>query len=217
MDLLTDYDQMRADMVKDQIEARGITDKSVIRVMREVPRHLFVPENMKEAAYSDGPLPIGYGQTISQPYMVAIMTELLELKDFDIVLELGTGSGYQAAIIAGIAKFVRSYERIPELAKYARENIERAGISNIEVICYDGTLPKLYNGGYHAAIVTAATPSIPDYLFPLMNNNGRIVAPVGDYYVQNLAKIRMENGKPTVTYYGGCRFVPLIGEKGWKE
>lgn len=208
---------MRTDMVRYQIEGRGIIDDNVLKVMKEVPRHLFVPENLADSAYADTPLPIGYGQTISQPYMVAIMTELLELKDSDVVLELGTGSGYQAAVIASIAKFVRSYERICELAEYARRNLERAGVRNVEVICSDGTEPESFDGGYDAAIITAATPAIPDYLFPLMNEGGRIVAPVGGYYMQDLAKIRIEDGKPVVTYHGGCRFVPLIGRRGWSK
>lgn len=204
-------------MVRYQIEGRGITDDNVLRAMGEVPRHLFVPEQLSGSAYTDAPLPIGYGQTISQPYMVAIMTELLELKVSDIVLELGTGSGYQAAVIAGIAEFVRSYERIPELAEYARQNLERAGISNVEVICSDGTNPDPYDGGYDAAIVTAASPAIPEYLFPLMNEGGRIVAPVGGHYMQDLTKIRIEGGEPLITYHGGCRFVPLLGIRGWNE
>jgi len=204
-------------MVRYQIEGRGITDENVLRVMREVPRHLFVPENLADSAYADTPLPIGYGQTISQPYMVAIMTELLELKESDVVLELGCGSGYQTSVIAGIAKFVRSYERIPELAEYARKNLERTGIRNCEVICSDGTDPKPFDGGYDAAIITAAAPAIPDYLFPLMNEGGRIVVPVGGHYLQDLAKIRIEAGKPILTYHGGCRFVPLIGLRGWRQ
>ena len=204
-------------MVRCQIEGRGISDENVMRVMGEIPRHLFVPENMVGSAYEDCPLPIGYGQTISQPYIVAVMTELLELKNTDMVLELGTGSGYQAAVIAGIARFVRSYERVPELAEYARNNLEKAGISNVEVICSDGTDPEPYGGGYDAAVVTAASPDIPEYLFPLMKEGGRIVAPVGGYYMQDLAKVRITGGKPVVTYHGGCRFVPLLGVRGWKE
>ncbi len=214
---MADYDHMRSAMVRYQIEGRGITDENVLRVMRDVPRHLFIPEKYADSAYADTPLPIGYGQTISQPFMVALMTELLELKSRDIVLELGTGSGYQAAVIAGIAEFIRSYERIPELADYARKNLERAGISNVEVICSDGTDPGPYNGGYDAAIVTAASPGIPEYLFPLMKEGGRIVAPVGGHYIQDLVKIRIKGGEPGITYHGGCRFVPLLGIRGWKE
>jgi len=204
-------------MVRNQIEARGVADRNVLRAMADVPRHLFVPEQYAGSSYADSPLPIGYGQTISQPYIVAVMTELLELKESDIVLELGTGSGYQAAVIAGIAGFVRSYERIPDLAEYARANLRRAGISNVEVICSDGTVPEPYEGGYDAAIVTAAAPSIPDYLFALMKDDGRIVAPVGGHYVQDLVRIKIEDGEPVVTYHGGCRFVPLIGYRGWNE
>jgi len=214
---LKDYDDLRSAMVRNQIEGRGITDKNVLWVMKQVPRHLFVPDNLAGSAYADTPLPIGYGQTISQPYIVAMMTELLELKETDFVLELGTGSGYQAAVIAGIAKFVRSYERVPELAEYARNNLKKAGVLNVEVVCGDGTDPKPCNGGYDAAIVTAAAPAIPEYLIPLMKEGGRIVAPIGGYYIQDLAKIRIIAGKPSVTYHGGCRFVPLLGVRGWKE
>ena len=204
-------------MVRHQIEGRGISDENVLRVMGEVPRHLFVPDNLAGSAYADTPLPIGYGQTISQPYIVAMMTELLELKDTDVVLELGTGSGYQAAVIAGIAKYVRSYERVPELAEFARKNLEKAGILNVEVISSDGTDPKPCEEGYDAAIVTAAAPAIPEYLYPLMREGGRIVAPIGGFYMQDLVKIKITDSKPSVTYHGGCRFVPLLGLRGWKK
>lgn len=204
-------------MVRYQIAGRGIEDEKVIKAMGEVPRHLFVPDELSSSAYADAPLPIGYGQTISQPYMVAIMTELLELEDSDVVLELGTGSGYQAAVIAKIAGFVRSYERIPELAEYGRRNLERAGISNVEIILSDGTEPLPYGDGYDAAIITAASPKIPEFLYPFMKDGGRIVVPVGDHYVQELLRIVVSGGRPSISHHGNCRFVPLIGIRGWEE
>ena len=169
----------RERMVREQIEARGIRDADVLRMMRATPRHLFVPENMREYAYSDGPLPIGLGQTISQPYIVALMTELLAPGKTDRVLEIGTGSGYQAAILAGTAKHVYTIEIVPELANSARDRLAAMGSKNVTVRLGDG-----YNGWPEEApfdriILTAAPPEIPQKLIEQLTRGGRLVAPVG--------------------------------------
>ncbi|MBP2133877.1 protein-L-isoaspartate(D-aspartate) O-methyltransferase [Methanomicrobium sp. W14] len=204
-------------MVKNQVEARGVADKNVLIAMAKVFRHLFVPEKLREFAYDDRPLPIGMGATISQPYIVAFMTELLELSPYDRVLEIGTGSGYQAAVISKTALEVVSFERIKELIPVSQENLKNSGINNVRVFLGDGTnIPEKF-GHFDAVIVTAASPDIPEYLFEFLNEGGRLVAPVGSLSYQELIKIKIEDGKPVLTHHGNVRFVPLIGCRGWKE
>jgi len=207
----------RLRMVEFQIEARGVRNPRVLEVMRTVPRHLFVPATYREAAYNDSPLPIGHGQTISQPYIVAVMTELLELDKGDKVLEIGGGSGYQAAILGTLAKEVVSIERIPEVARNARENLRAAGISNVEVVVADGTEGYAPSAPYDAIIVTAATPDIPEPLIEQLADGGRLVAPAGGRDLQTLVKLVKSGETLTRSSHGGVVFVPLLGQHGWPE
>ncbi len=204
-------------MVKDQLIARGIKDKKVISAFLKVPREEFVPENLREYAYDDGPLPIGEGQTISQPYIVALMTECLNLKGDEKVLEIGTGSGYQAAILAEIGCKVYSIERIPVLAERAKRILEKLNY-NVKIKIGDGTIGWEEYAPYDRIIVTAAGPEIPDSLISqLSENGGRLVMPVGDRFVQDLILVIKNGEKLEKINLGGCQFVPLIGKEAWKE
>jgi protein-L-isoaspartate(D-aspartate) O-methyltransferase len=203
-------------MVERQIEARGIRNPRVLAAMRDVPRHLFIPPPYDRAAYEDSPLPIGNGQTISQPYIVALMTELLKPEPDDNVLEIGTGCGYQSAILSHLVKKVTSVERIPAVADLARSNLKALGYSNIEIITTDGTLGYPENAPYDGIIITAATPSVPKPLMDQLAENGRLVAPVGGRDVQELVVLSNHKGVISHESHGGVRFVPLIGEHGWE-
>ncbi len=203
-------------MVERQIEARGIRDPRVLAAMREVPRHLFIPPPYDRSAYEDSPLPIGNGQTISQPYIVALMTELLKPEPADNVLEIGTGCGYQSAILANLVKKVTSIERIPVVADLARSNLTSLGFSNVEIITTDGTLGYPENAPYNGIIITAATPSVPKPLLGQLADKGRLVAPVGGREVQELVVLTSHKGSISQELHGGVRFVPLIGEHGWE-
>ncbi len=210
------YEQQRNRMVDLQIVARGVHDPKVIAAMRAVPRHLFVPAVYRESAYEDRPLPIGGSQTISQPFIVAWMTELLELSESDKVLEVGTGSGYQAAILGLLAKSVVSIERLPDIAERARATLSRAGVTNVEVVIGDGTEGYPPGAPYNGIIVTAATPAVPEPLLDQLDEGGRLVAPVGGRDIQQLVKVRKSKRESVQTGYGGVAFVPLIGRYGWK-
>lgn len=210
-------EQKRHVMVKRQIEARNITDKLVLDAMRNVPRHVFVPKEYEESAYDDRPLPIGFGQTISQPYMVALMTEALCLKGDEKVLEIGTGSGYQAAILAEIVDHVVSIERIPELAAKAIETLRNLGYNNVEVVIGDGSKGYPARSPYDAIIVTAGAPRIPDALIDQLAEGGRLVIPVGSGFHQTLTRLIKIEGKNKIEHLEGCIFVPLVGECGWNE
>ncbi|MBN2458868.1 protein-L-isoaspartate(D-aspartate) O-methyltransferase [Candidatus Woesearchaeota archaeon] len=208
------YSKLREDMVKHQIESRGVSDKRVLKAMREVPRELFVPEGLVVEAYNDHPLPIGHGQTISQPYIVAEMTELLELKGSEKVLEIGTGSGYQAAILSKLAKKVITLERIEGLAKKTRVLLKKHGYNNVTVIHGDGTKGYGKEAPYDAIIVTAAADKIPKALIEQLAEGGRLVAPVGKGYGQELLRIiKREGDKLDTEEHGGVIFVPLIGDE----
>ncbi len=209
--------KQRFEMVKYQIEARGIRDPRVLDAMREIPRHCFVPAPYREAAYRDGPLPIGGGQTISQPYIVALMTELLELGPADRVLEIGTGSGYQSAILAKLVAEVITVERLPEVADYARKNLASLGIKNVDVIVGDGTLGYPGRAPYQGVIITACAPDVPQPLVEQLADGGRLVAPVGSRDFQQLTKLVRHEGSVERFTYGGVAFVPLIGAFGWQE
>ena len=208
------YAVLREDMVNCQIIARGIKDERVIKAMEKVPRHLFVPEHYRSQAYFDGPLPISEGQTISQPYVVAFMTEALELKPTDRVLEIGTGSGYQAAILAELVQDVYTIELIPELGNSARELLEKMEYTNIHVRIGDG-----YNGWpemapFDAVIVTCAPEDIPQALVNQLKEGGRIIVPVGDaFFTQNLVKGVKKDGKLKTKEVLPVRFVPMIKGK----
>jgi len=212
-----DSEQKRHLMVKKQIEARNITDKLVLEAMRKVPRHVFVPSEYEQSAYEDRPLPIGFGQTISQPYMVALMTEALCLKGDEKVLEVGTGSGYQAAILAEIVDHVVTIERIPELAARASEILRNLGYGNVEVLVGDGSKGYPPRAPYDAIIVTAGAPRIPDALVEQLAEGGRLVIPVGSGFHQTLTRLTKKQGGNDIEHLEGCIFVPLVGECGWNE
>ncbi len=204
--------KLRERMVEQQIKARGISNRNVIAAMLKVPRHMFVPDDMVPYAYDDYPLPIGEGQTISQPYIVALMTELLEPKPTDVVLEIGTGSGYQAAVLAQIVKRVYSVERISKLAEFAKKNLRMLGINNVEVVLGDGWYGLPEHAPYNGIIVTAAPEDVPKPLLDQLADEGRLVIPIGTDF-QRLWVIRREGEIferiPSIP----VRFVPLISEK----
>ncbi len=211
------YQRLRDDMVKTQIEVRGVSDPAVLAAMRKVPRHRFVSDALRDQAYGDFPLPIGYDQTISQPYIVAEMTEALQLHKDDRVLEIGTGSGYQAAVCAEIAYRVYTIERIHALYLKARRIFDELHYHNIVTRYSDGTAGWKEESPFDAIIVTAGAPEIPRALVAQLAMEGRMVIPVGDRFSQELVKlVRDEKGIRT-TSLGGCRFVKLVGEHGWKE
>ena len=206
-----DFKAMREKMVESQIKARGVKDPRVLSAMLKVERHLFVPENLGSSAYSDQPLPIGEGQTISQPYIVALMTELLDLNGEEKVLEIGTGSGYQAAILAELAKEVYTIEIVEELASTARERLLKLGYRNITVKAGDGYLGWPEVAPFDAIIVTAAPDHIPAPLLDQLKEGGRMVIPVG-MYTQELKKILKRAGKFETTNVIPVLFVPMTGE-----
>jgi len=211
------HDRLREEMVKNQIEARGITDPNVLSAMRAVPRHLFVSEAFADQAYDDHPLPIGEQQTISQPYIVAEMTQALALTAEDRVLELGSGSGYQAAVLAQIVYRVYTVERIHALYSKSRKIFDRLQYHNIVSRYADGTLGWEEESPFDAIIVTAGAPEVPLVLVNQLAVGGRMVLPVGNQTTQELIRIvRTEQGVHQ-TRLGGCRFVRLVGEHGWKK
>jgi protein-L-isoaspartate(D-aspartate) O-methyltransferase len=207
--------RLRDNMVTQQLMKRGIRDERVLRVVRDIPRHLFVPVQHRSMAYEDMPLPIGHEQTISQPLMVAMMTETLQLQGHERVLEIGTGSGYQAAVLSRLAVVVFSIERISELATQAQATLATMGIMNVHVMVGDGSLGLPEHGPYDAIVVTAASPKVPPALVDQLKPDGRLVIPVGDRHEQTLVRLTMTSNGPQVERLGGCRFVPLIGEQGW--
>jgi protein-L-isoaspartate(D-aspartate) O-methyltransferase len=212
-----DYDKERNRMVEDQIVARGVQDPRVLAAMRKVPRHEFMPEALRDRAYGDHAMPIGESQTISQPYIVAVMTELLELKASDRVLEIGTGSGYQAAVLAELCEKVFTVERVKHLADKARATLDRLGYRGIAMKVFDGTYGWKDMGPFDAIIVTAASPDIPGPLVEQLKEGGRMVVPVGERYSQVLMKV-VKTASGVLRSVGiPCIFVPLIGNHGWKE
>lgn len=206
----------RHQMVDHQIQARGVEDHLVLDAMRKVPRHVFVPREYADSAYADRPLPIGHGQTISQPYMVAVMTEALKLSGHEKVLEVGTGSGYQAAILAEIVDHVVTLERLPELAEAAEETLRQMSYINVEVIVGDGSKGYAPRAPYDGIIVTAGAPEVPVVLIEQLADGGRLVIPVGNSFQQTLTRVTKRGDDRNVERLEGCVFVPLIGEYGWK-
>jgi len=207
-----------AGMVEIQLRACGIRDSRVLSAMLAIPREEFVPEALRNEAYSDAPLPIGHGQTITQPYMTALMAELLELRGGERVLDVGTGSGYHAAVLGALARQVVSIERIPELAEFARANLRRTGLdSNITVLCGDGSMGVPPESPFDAISVAAAAPGTPPTLVAQLSDPGILVIPQGDRQDQDLLVVRKENGRITTRVASGCRFVPLVGREGWRE
>lgn len=210
------YAALRRMMVAGQIRARGVRQEKVLSAMEAVERHLFVPEGERAMAYEDTPLPIGEGQTISQPYMVALMTESLLLTGGETVLEVGTGSGYQAAILAEMGCVVHTLERNAILAERARKLLEKLGYDRIEVHLGDGTLGLPEKGPFQAILVTAGGPGVPLSLKEQLDpEGGRLSIPVGDRYTQTLLRITRKGDLYRTEDLGGCRFVPLIGAEGW--
>ncbi|NPV56366.1 MAG: protein-L-isoaspartate(D-aspartate) O-methyltransferase [Anaerolineae bacterium] len=204
-------------MVKEQIERRGLTHPALLDALRRVPRHLFVPESSRDYAYSDGPIPIGHGQTISQPYIVALMTSLLDLQGNETVLEVGTGSGYQAAVLSHLAKNVHSVERIPELAEQAARVLGALEIHNVHIHVSDGSIGWQAAAPYEGILVTAAAPHAPQPLLEQLAEGGRLVIPVGARAYQELQVWRrcgkIFEHEPLI----GVAFVPLRGAEGWQE
>lgn len=211
------YHRDRQQMVEEQLVRRYIRDERVLEAMRTIPRHRFIPEDQQHLAYIDAPLPIGNGQTISQPYIVALMTELLNLEAGDSVLEIGTGSGYQAAILSQIARQVYSVERIPELAERARLALRDTGIDNVQVITGDGTQGLAEHSPYDGIIVTAAAPELPKPLEGQLAEDGRLVLPVGGRVGQVLEVWHRRGEELICEKMAPVAFVPLIGKHGWPE
>jgi protein-L-isoaspartate(D-aspartate) O-methyltransferase len=205
-------------MVKTQLATRGIKDPRVLAAMGKVPRHRFVEHALSSEAYNDHPLPIGHKQTISQPYIVALMTEALELKGNEIVLEIGTGSGYQTAILAELSNKVYTIERIRPLMIEARNRLSELGYTNIIFKAFDGTIGWEQYAPFDAIVVTAGSPKVPQPLLEQLSEGGRLVIPVGNRFSQELLKItRKERDTYTQKQLGGCRFVDLIGVHGWES
>jgi len=211
------YARERERMVEEQLIRRGITDARLLAAMRKVPRHLFVEEALRDRAYGDHPLPIGEGQTISQPFMVATMTQLLRLKGDEKVLEIGTGSGYQTTVLAELARRVCSVERVPSLATRARQNLEALGYTNALVKTADGTYGWPDEAPFDRILVTAGAPSAPPPLFQQLAEGGRMVIPIGDSHSQLLSVVEKVGGQMRTATDCGCVFVKLIGRYGWGE
>jgi len=214
---LIDYEKERGRMVDEQIAARGVADPRVLGAMRKVPRHEFLPDVLKSQAYGDHAIPIGEGQTISQPYMVALMTELLGLRESDRVLEIGTGSGYQAAVLAELCRKVYTIDRVKGLADRARATLDRLGYRTVAIKVFDGTYGWKDMAPFDAIIVTAAAPEIPAPLMEQLKEEGRMVVPVGERYSQELVVVTTKAEGVTHQRSVPCMFVPLIGNHGWKE
>lgn len=204
-------------MVEEQLKERGIADERVLKIMGEITREEFVPPDKRELAYYDGPLPIGNKQTISQPCVVALMTEALGLDGSGEVLEVGTGSGYQAAILSKLAKQVFTVEKLPELASRAAVVLERLGCRNVVTRVGDGSAGWPEEAPFDGIIVTAAAPEIPTTLISQLAEGGRLVVPVGSQFTQRLFKVTRIDGEVSQEDLGGVRFVPLVGECGWEK
>ena len=212
-----EYAEPRRRMVSEQLGSRDIRSPRVLEAMLQVPRHRFVPEDERDLAYADAPLPIGHRQTISQPYIVALMTQLLDLQGDERVLEIGTGSGYQAAILAVLAGQVYSVERLSELCQRARAALSDLGLGNVTVVEGDGTQGLPEHAPYQAIIVTAAAPGIPEPLKEQLEEGGRLVLPVGGRGGQMLERWRRSGGRFDREQIAPVAFVPLIGQHGWSS
>jgi protein-L-isoaspartate(D-aspartate) O-methyltransferase len=213
-----DREKEVTNLIEHELKPEGITSEKVLEAIHTVKRERFIPQTLRNRAYGNYPLPIGENQTISQPYIVALMTQALDIKPTDKVLEIGTGSGYQTAILAELASVVYSIERLPGLSDHARTNLYSQGYNNVILIVDDGTLGLPEYAPYHKIIVTAAAPRVPDTLLDQLKSGGKMVVPVGSRYVQDLKLIEKAlNGRIYKSSLGGCRFVPLIGSEGWKD
>ena len=212
-----DYRIAREKMVKKQLIPNGITDQGVLKAMRKVPRHLFVEEALVGEAYNDHPLPIGHQQTISQPYIVALMTQALELTSKEKTLEIGTGCGYQTAILAELSEKVYTIERIRPLMEEARALLAELNYLNVIFRAFDGTIGWKEYEPYNAIMVTAGAARIPQPLLEQLADGGRMIIPIGDKTNQKLIKITRDKDHYDKKSLGGCRFVDLIGTHGWNE
>jgi protein-L-isoaspartate(D-aspartate) O-methyltransferase len=212
---VSDFADERQAMVDEQLADRGITDERVLEAMGRVRRELFVFDRDRRKAYRDMPLRIGYGQTISQPYMVAVICQSAEVREGDRVLDIGTGSGYQAAVLAELGATVYTVERIPELAERARERLAEAGYGNVDVHVGDGSLGLPEHGPYDAIVVAAAAPAMPGSLYEELRVRGKLVVPVGRQHGQRLEVIVRSPEGPAVARSVPCRFVPLVGAEGF--
>jgi protein-L-isoaspartate(D-aspartate) O-methyltransferase len=215
--VVQDFKKERLAMVEDQLRRRGIHDQRVLEAMAKIPRHSFVSPEYQAAAYEDRPLPIGEGQTISQPYMVAVMTQSLELTGGERVLEIGTGSGYQTATLAELAKTIFTVERIQVLIQRAQKVLQNLGYENIFFLHGDGTKGWPENSPFEGIIVTAGAPEVPQMLTSQLADGGRLVIPVGPRYTQTLYKVIRKGNRFMEEDITGCVFVPLLGDFGWKE
>ncbi|VAX28963.1 Protein-L-isoaspartate O-methyltransferase [hydrothermal vent metagenome] len=211
------FSGQRRKMVAEQVAERGIKDLRIMEAMNRIPRHMFVHETFQHKAYGDFPLPIGDNQTISQPYIVAAMTEVLKLKNTDRVLEIGTGSGYQTALLAELAGQVFTIERIRSLGLKAQRLLEQLNYMNIVFKVFDGTYGWPDQAPFDVILITASTKEIPKMLVDQLGEKGRLVAPVGDLDKQSLTVLTKENGRITSQEIGYCKFVPLVGRYGWPE
>jgi protein-L-isoaspartate(D-aspartate) O-methyltransferase len=212
-----DVAEARARMVEHQLRSRGIVDERVLAAMGRVPRELFVPDSVAHLAYEDGALPIGFGQTISQPFIVATICSLLGLSGSERVLDVGSGSGYQAAVLAELAEEVVSIERVPELAERAREALRRAGYENVEVRVGDGSLGVPERAPFDGIAVAAAAPVVPPALYEQLADGGRLVLPRGGRWGQELVLVERTPEGPVERRSVSCRFVPLVGEEGFRR
>jgi protein-L-isoaspartate(D-aspartate) O-methyltransferase len=212
------FAELRRLMVEEQLREHGITDVRVLDAMGRVPREEFVPDTARDAAYEDGPLPIGYGQTISQPYTVAFMCQALQLDGTEKVLEIGAGSGYGAAVLSLLASSVHTIERVPELGEAARTRLLQLGYDNVRVVTGDGTLGLPAEAPFDGIVVTAGAESLPDAYVRQLRPGGRIVIPIGGYrYNQTMYRFTRRDQELQVENLGGFAFVPLIGRYGWHE
>jgi len=211
------FRSLRHNMVSSQIRLRGISDPRLLQVMQCIPRHLFVPHRLQKIAYDDHALPLDKGQTISQPYIVALMTEALCLKGDEKVLEIGTGSGYQTAILASLADSVFTIECISSLSQIAEKSLQALGYSNIYFAIGDGTLGLPDKAPYNCIIATGSLPQLPETLLAQLDENGILVAPVGGRSLQKLLSVKRIGTKVEKHDLGGCQFVPLIGKNGWSR
>jgi protein-L-isoaspartate(D-aspartate) O-methyltransferase len=215
---MQDWEREIDDLIEFELKPSGITDDAVLAAMRKVKRHKFIPETLRDRAYGNYPLPIGENQTISQPYIVGLMTQALEIRKTDQVLEIGTGSGYQAAILAELSEIVYSIERVDTLSSRARTNLYSQGYDNIYLIVGDGTLGLPEYAPFDRIIVTAAAPKATETLLSQLKKGGKMVVPVGNRSIQDLKLIEKAlNGRIYRKSLGGCRFVPLIGKEGWRD
>ena len=211
------YTQARERMVQDQLAARGITDARVLAVMGRVPRHAFVEDYLRDQAYEDYPLPIGENQTISQPYMVAIMAQVLQIEQTERILEIGTGSGYFSAILAELGAMVYSVERLESLASHAQATLQTLGYRNVSIDVGDGSLGWPDHAPFDAVVVGSAAPCLPRPLLSQLIPGGRLVLPMGEEELQTLVKVSKEPSGLREEYFGECRFVKLRGQYGWEH